>query len=186
MSERVDRKLGEVAVATYTWRHEAEFAAGFLLSAGIPHRLQIDDPALGLSVSGAATIWVLGMDEPRARQTLEIDGHLPRLTTPGRSPNHPAPRARMAASRSQPLPSRAPGVRILGDTSFSVRERLLSTGAGLGLATVGKTFFESTGVSIATLSFGIFAATLLLVGISGRGPHILRRLLGALSGNAPR
>ncbi|MDH3424291.1 MAG: DUF2007 domain-containing protein, partial [Gemmatimonadota bacterium] len=74
MSDRQDRKLDEVVVARYTYRHEAEFAAGFLKDAGIPYRLQIDDPSLGISVSTSATLWVLGMDERRAREILDVDG----------------------------------------------------------------------------------------------------------------
>ena len=46
MSERVEKKLQEVPLARYAFRHEAEFAAGFLTDAGIPHRLQIDEPFL--------------------------------------------------------------------------------------------------------------------------------------------
>ena len=50
MSERTDQKLREVAVAWYAFRHEAEFAAGFLDDAGIPYRMQVDDPVLGSGV----------------------------------------------------------------------------------------------------------------------------------------
>jgi hypothetical protein len=71
MTDRNDRKLQQVPVGSYTYRHEAEFAAGFLKSAGIPYRLQIDDPALGLSASESATLWVHAMDERRARAVLD-------------------------------------------------------------------------------------------------------------------
>ena len=70
-SDREDTKLREVAVASYGYRHEAEFAAGFLEDAGIPYRLQIDDPALGISMSTSAKIWVAAMDERRARAVLD-------------------------------------------------------------------------------------------------------------------
>lgn len=71
MSDRNDRKLEQVPVGSYNYRHEAEFAAGFLKSAGIPYRLQIEDPTLGLSASESATLWVHAMDERRAREVLD-------------------------------------------------------------------------------------------------------------------
>jgi hypothetical protein len=77
MSERNDKKLRQVPVGSYTYRHEAEFAAGFLESAGIPTRLQIDDPALGLSASEGATLWVLAVDERRARAVLDQEKAFP-------------------------------------------------------------------------------------------------------------
>jgi hypothetical protein len=52
MSDRIDKKLEQVAVAEFTYRHEAEFAAGFLTDAGIPHRLQIDDAGGDLGAGG--------------------------------------------------------------------------------------------------------------------------------------
>lgn len=76
MSDREDRKLVQIPVGQYAYRHEAEFAAGFLEDAGIPYRLQIDDPALGVPMSGSATLWVAAMDERRARELLEVEGEL--------------------------------------------------------------------------------------------------------------
>lgn len=74
MSDRTERKLQQVVVGRYGYRHEAEFAAGFLDDAGIPYRLQVDDPVLGFSLSASpATIWVLGVDERRARAVLDHD-----------------------------------------------------------------------------------------------------------------
>ena len=43
MSGNTDRKLQDVVVARYQYRHEAEFAAGFLDDAEIAYRLQVDD-----------------------------------------------------------------------------------------------------------------------------------------------
>lgn len=74
VGDRSDRKLEHVAVARFTYRHEAEFAAGFLDDARIPYRLQIDDPALGMPLSGSVTLWVTAMDEKRARHVLEMEG----------------------------------------------------------------------------------------------------------------
>lgn len=78
MSDRVDHKLQDVVLARFQYRHEAEFAAGFLDEAGIPYRLQIDDAALGLPLGEPGTLWVRGMDERRAREVLEHSAHDPR------------------------------------------------------------------------------------------------------------
>jgi hypothetical protein len=77
MSDRLDNKVKDVVLARFQYRHEAEFAAGFLAEAGIPYRLQIDDPALGLSIGQDATLWVRGIDERRARAVLEHSAHDP-------------------------------------------------------------------------------------------------------------
>ena len=73
MSDRIDKKLEQVAVAQFTYRHEAEFAAGFLADAGIPYRLQIDDAGgdLGLTLGRPAIVWVLAADAERAREVLD-------------------------------------------------------------------------------------------------------------------
>ena len=75
MSGRIDKKLEQVAVAEFTYRHEAEFAAGFLADAGIPYRLQVDDAGgdLGLTLGRPAIIWVLAVDAERAREILDLD-----------------------------------------------------------------------------------------------------------------
>lgn len=72
---RQDRKLEQVAVGQYAYRHEAEFAAGFLEDAGIPYRLQIDDAGgdLGLALGGRAVLWVRAADVERARDVLDTD-----------------------------------------------------------------------------------------------------------------
>lgn len=73
---RIDKKLEQVAVAQYAYRHEAEFAAGFLADAGIPYRLQIDDAGgdLGLTLGRSATVWVRAVDLERARDVLDLEG----------------------------------------------------------------------------------------------------------------
>ena len=73
---RQDKKLEQVAVGQYGYRHEAEFAAGFLDDAGIPYRLQIDDGGgdLGLTLGRAAVIWVRAVDVERAREVLDVGG----------------------------------------------------------------------------------------------------------------
>jgi len=76
VTRRVDRKLQLVAVAEFRYRHEAEFAAGFLADAGIPHRLQIDDAGgdLGLTLGRPAVIWVRAVDLDAAREVLDFEG----------------------------------------------------------------------------------------------------------------
>ena len=71
-TDKVDRKVASVPIATYAYRHEAEFAAGFLDDAGIAYRLQIDDAAMTMSMGSSVTLWVRGIDVPRAREILEL------------------------------------------------------------------------------------------------------------------
>lgn len=71
---RIDRS---VPIAAYHYRHEAEFAAGFLSGAGIPFRLQIDDAGgadAGVTMGRPAVLWVRAEDEEDARSLLELDG----------------------------------------------------------------------------------------------------------------
>jgi len=66
----------EVVLARFRYRHEAELAAGFLLDAGIPYRLQIDDAGgvdFGTTFSRPPVLWVLAADEAEARELLELD-----------------------------------------------------------------------------------------------------------------
>jgi Putative prokaryotic signal transducing protein len=73
---RRDPKLEEVAVGQFRYRHEAEFAAGFLRDAGIPYRLQIDDAGgadFGLLHLRPALLWVRAVDAERARDLLAPD-----------------------------------------------------------------------------------------------------------------
>jgi len=76
VTDRIDKKLEQVAVAEFTYRHEAEFAAGFLADAGIPYRLQVDDAGgdLGLTLGRPAIVWVLAVDAERAREILDPEG----------------------------------------------------------------------------------------------------------------
>ena len=191
MGRHIERKLQEVVVARYSWRHEAEFAAGFLDDAGIPYRLQIDDPSLGISVSAAATLWVLDADEARARDVLDInDQHAPRLSRP-RSANHPAP------PRASRPPSADPGAAIAAEyapvglepggraSGLPFRARALSALAGMGIAGLGGTVFPQWSIPALEVSAAVLAAVLILVGIFGWAPRALRDLLRALSGSAP-
>ena len=191
MARRVERKLQEVVVARYSWRHEAEFAAGFLKDAGIPYRLQIDDPSLGMSVSAAATLWVLGADEARARDVLDInEQHAPRLSS-SRSANHPAPRKAARPPSADPgaatAAEYAPVRMRSGDRGAALpfRARALSILGGMGLAGVGQAVFPQWSLPGLEVTVAIGASALILVGIIGRAPRFLRDLLSALSGGAP-
>ena len=186
MSDQVERKLQEVPVARYEYRHEAEFAAGFLDDAGIPFRLQVDDPALGISIGVSATIWVRGMDLERAREVLEIDDRPVSLSgrtqMRPRSPKPPAPRS---APSSPPERGRLTDDLSTAPLRFDTRERVVAFLLAAGGLGVGTGLVE-TGASEALgyVTVGV-AAMLALVGILGRGPGIIRRLLNALAGNAP-
>lgn len=202
MSDRTDRKLQQVAVGRYGYRHEAEFAAGFLDDAGIPYRLQVDDPVLGFSLSASpATIWVLGADERRARAVLEHD--LPEIEAgasdrvergdeademagdgrAGVAPGVGSARdssdtvsAAVVPNRSSALgaPDRASG--LLG-----IRERILALVSGSALG--GLTgVVDLAGVTGATL---VVAALLVVIGVAGRAPAPVKRILAALSGESP-
>jgi hypothetical protein len=76
MNDRVDQKLKDVELARYQYRHEAEFAAGFLDDVGIPYRLQVDE-AMGLTAQRPAILWVRALDERRARAAIEHATHDP-------------------------------------------------------------------------------------------------------------
>jgi hypothetical protein len=190
LARRIERKLQEVVVAQYSWRHEAEFAAGFLKDADIPYRLQIDDPALGISVGSAAALWVLGADEARAREVLDInEQHAPRLTTP-RSANHPA-RPAIRPSGSDAVDAFAAKYAAfrpehgVGASRLPFRARILSILGGMAIAGVSRAVFPQWPSPALEATVGVVAVILILVGIIGWAPRALRELLRALSGNAP-
>ena len=65
----------DVPIAEYLYRHEAEFAAGFLEDAGIPFRLQADDAGgaeVGVTISRPARLWVRVEDVEHACEVLDI------------------------------------------------------------------------------------------------------------------
>ncbi len=76
MKRSEDDSDSEVVLARFRYRHEAELAAGFLLDAGIPYRLQIDDAGgvdFGTTFSRPPVLWVRASDEAEARELLELD-----------------------------------------------------------------------------------------------------------------
>lgn len=178
MSDRTDRKLVEIPVARYAYRHEAEFGAGFLEDAGIPYRLQIDDPALGVPMSGSATLWVTAMDERRARQVLE---HEVDASGPTASPTRATDGSR-GLSKGDGPPVSLSGKR---QSDLTLRQRVLALGGGLGLLG-GLAVDAVTRLNPVVLAvIAAIAAALLLIALSGRAPGPVRSALSALSGDAP-
>jgi hypothetical protein len=194
MGTQMDRKLHEVAVAWYPFRHEAEFAAGFLEDAGIPFRMQVDDPVLGSGVVGNATIWVLGMHEPLAREVLDLDGAPAYLTRESRLSRHP--RDTLArASAGGPGRARPPmGPRPTSGAhqgrsgtarALSVRERVLALLGGTTVLASLRLYPEDPLHPIVSAgAFGL-AALLSIAFVAGWAPAPLHRLLRAMSGGAP-
>lgn len=63
-------------VARFTYRHDAEYARGFLEDAGIPSQLLVDDAAGHIAFSNTAALVVRDEDAERARTVLrdaEVD-----------------------------------------------------------------------------------------------------------------
>jgi hypothetical protein len=181
VSERTDQKLREVAIAWYAFRHEAEFAAGFLDDAGIPYRMQLDDPVLGSGMSSNATIWVLGMHERQAREVLELDGERVHLSGGSSATRVTAP-ARAGTIRPPSAP-RGPGWET--SPTLSLRERGLGLlGAG-GMLALLRLFLQEGMHPIVSGGVVLVSALFAVAGIAGWAPAPLRRLLRALSGGAP-
>lgn len=166
MTERTDRKLCHVAVGRYGFRHEAEFAAGFLDDADIPHRLQIDDPAMGFALGSSATIWVLEMDLQRAREILEVSDEEVTVS-PVLSTKRPDRSATVVSSELNP------------------RERLMAVAGSLGVAGTAATYFGVGSNPTWIRLIVVIVVVLFAMGVVGRAPRPIKRVLRALSGNAP-
>ena len=172
MSERIDMKLAEVAVARYGYRHEAEFAAGFLEEEGIPYRLQMEDATLGVAATTSATIWVRGMDVQRARDLLELeDGSTGKRLTTDRGD---APVARGGSGRAI-AEGQWPALTGL--------ERLLGASMGASLVVAGQ--FVTSTVPFLVSALTISGLLVALPALLGRAPRALKQLLSALTGGAP-
>jgi len=66
-----------VVIARFTYRHDGEFARGFLKDAGIPSQLSVDDAAGHITFSNVATLVVREEDAEKARDVLlaaEVEG----------------------------------------------------------------------------------------------------------------
>lgn len=164
MTEKTDRKLREVVVAQYAYRHEAEFAAGFLDEADIPYRLQIDDPAMGLTIAAPAMLWVRGMDVDLARDVLDLP---------------PAVGPRVAAVRPGPVSSSGRGRR----GALEPRERLASVTLSMVILITGRIFLSDSSSPVVMGTVAVIAAGLVIAAVVGRAPVSVRHLLRALSGD---
>ncbi len=158
----------QVAVARFAFRHDAEFAAGFLDDAGIPYRLQVDDPSMGLAVTDSATLWVLVEDLPDAQEILEVED--------GRS-------GRRLVSASQPDPrSRAPTRPSSG--ALSSRERIVVATVGV-VVVIGLINAESLPSDLRLVLGGLCGVSTFLPALLGIAPGPVKRLAAALSGSEP-
>ncbi len=63
-----------VVVARFTYRHEAEFAGGFLGDAGIPHSVLVDDHGGHITLSNSAKVVVAAEHVVQAREVLREAG----------------------------------------------------------------------------------------------------------------
>jgi hypothetical protein len=185
MNKRVSERLQTVAVAHYGFRHEAEFAAGFLDDAGIPFHLQMDDPAIGMS---SATLWVRDIDVTKVKDILEVEGggsvRLTAKAEPSGSkmqrPSRPVPAAQDA--------TRSPAVRFYFWFCFwprlGWRGRGLALIAGVAANTIAQLMEVPAG------SMGLRVAVTLAVffggiAVLGRAPRFVSSVLRALSGDTP-
>lgn len=171
MSARVDRKVVEVPVAEYRYRHEAEFAAGFLEDAGIPFRLQIDDAGgadLGLSMLRPSVIWVRAVDLDDAREVLgleEVDGE----------------------AKSAPPPTVAPedSRREAEGSRLGAQERVISASLSVALFAAVPylpygPYRTWAGVVCLAGALGFLVATAV-----GRAPRPFEQVVRMLSGSLP-
>tara|TARA_Y100000590_G_scaffold451391_1_gene592708 strand:+ start:2244 stop:2792 length:549 start_codon:yes stop_codon:yes gene_type:complete len=182
LEQRVDRKTREVAVAQYVWRYEAEFAAGFLRDANIAHRLQIDDPAMGISISTAATLWVLAADEKRAREILDIsEEHSPRLSSRKKAYHHGSTRT------TARIDIHDDGAQHTSTThsKMTFRARSLAIICAVGIAGIGQVLLTNWYLPGPGPALAFLVAMLVVVGFTGRAPRALRNFLLAVSGGIP-
>lgn len=202
-----DRKLQQVPLASYNYRHEAEFAAGFLRDAGIRFRLQIEDPALGLSAVNGATIWVAAMDEGQARRVLDHDMAIVDVDEEAEEEDETGEdyEAQVAsahdvwardtdveASRLEagstlqgaapPAEARINDLETKPD--LTLRQRLFSLVGCVGVAsTLSLEAIRQTPWGLWPVV--VLAVVLAAAGVLGRAPAPVRGILEALSGDAP-
>ena len=160
--------MREVPIGEFRFRHEAEFAAGFLSDAGIPYRLQVDDAGgveLGISGTRPAVLWVSAMNAEQARELIHRDepeaeesSSIASIITDSRS---------KAMLRSR-LPFRARGLA----GGFAVL--LVVVGVGVG----------STASVWAMISAAL-AALFSAIAVTGWAPKPIEATLRMLSGEAP-
>ena len=69
--------MEETLLARFGYRHEAEFAQGFLKDAGIPSRVASDDAGgvdLSISFLSGAALFVADVDKEKAEEVLRSAG----------------------------------------------------------------------------------------------------------------
>jgi len=163
----IEPKPSAVPVAEYSYRHEAEFAAGLLEDAGIAFRLQIDDAGgadIGVTIGRPAVLWVRAEDAPRARDVLDTG-----LESPDRS-GEPRPAGRPSGARGS-------------GTRLSAVERVVAALLGVALVGIGAVVADVGGVWTATC--WLMGSVLIVSGASGRTAGPIKAGLRALSGGAP-
>lgn len=170
MSDKVEKKLREVAVAEYRYRHEAEFAAGFLEDAGIPYRLQRDDAGgadLGLSMLRPSVLWVRAMDAEVARDlvSLEEDDPEPEVT------------------RLEPEAIRMPR---LEDSRLTPLERVVALGLAVTLLLVAPNLPPMPLRGLTLTGCVLLGVLLLGAAVLGRAGGRLGGLIQMLAGSPPR
>jgi hypothetical protein len=198
----------DVPVAEYIYRHEAEFAAGFLADAGIPFRLQTDDAGgveAFMSISRPARLWVRAGDVDRAREVLDIPVHA--APSPDRPPEpspqpSPAPSHKpvdVAVTRDLFVPESGDEVIVSGlveasrvsalpdaaGTVLSGQERLVAgtlsfifLAAGVGIIPMEL----SAGLALANY---VLSLVLGIAAVFGRSVAPVRLALRVLSGHVP-
>jgi len=168
MSKRPYGQSRDVPIAEFSYRHEAEFAAGFLSDGGIPFRLQVDDAGgadAGVTIARPAVLWVRPEDAEQARDILEIGGET-------REPSATSFREGWA------LPGQPPG------TSLSAVERGVAFGLCVlffGAALWALDSSQTTLGYLALVVGGLFGGSSLL----GVTIPPIKGLLRAMSGVAP-
>jgi hypothetical protein len=171
-----------VRIAEYLYRHEAEFAAGFLRDAGIPYLLQIDDAGgadAGVTIGRPATLWVRAEDEEDARALLALEG------SPAEVPRAGAARASDERdAQAGPVGPRHPGPtfiplcraeRVVAGVVALVLFGLASAGGEAAVPWVG--LWESIALGLALV--------LGLSSVSGKTLGPVHAILRWLSGFAP-
>lgn len=193
------RSAPHVRIAEYLYRHEAEFAAGFLRDAGIPFRLQIDDAGgadAGVTIARPAAIWVRAEDEEEARLLLDLDASgasVPRSPTPSAPETSSVQRPSASNAVGKP---RGPGHGLPGSDAhrrLPALEPLCGAErwvAGiLALALIGLAAYGGEGalpwVSLWEALALLLGLVLGLSAVSGQTLASIRTILRVFSGTAP-
>ena len=195
-----DRPLPDAVIATFQYRHEAEFAAGFLTDAGIPFRLQVDDAGgavAGVTVSNPARIWVRADDVEEALELLEVedgegtlDDYFESLGQDDASDDVPATGTFIRAPERTEvmMPPRA-AVRRGDDPPLCGMERVVSgvlaVLCGSLAFAVGPTLGATLGAALWTGALVVLALVFGASALAGRAWGPFRSILRSLSGVAP-